>query len=185
MQLTLEQVMPEPPEIGIADASFQRARTGGDGIGLTRHGKGSILQVIVNLDSLPSSVLIASAGSPGESRLLAESITDNPKILPRILIGDKAYDTDYLRELCDQHDTFLVSKPRKGRVDYTERLSEYEKLDGSIRIRWPVERLFAWLTAYRGVVTRYARTLHNHAQATYLALAQIIVSQTDKRGFSD
>ncbi len=147
-QLMLERVMPEPDQRGIIDATFMRGRLGGDGIGLTRHGKGSILQVIVNMDSIPTLMHTSPAG-PGECKLIKQLLAEYEIELPVELLGDAAYDCDEFASMLNQRDCELIPKTSKRRLDYDER----EKLaHARIRQRWPVERFFAWLSAWQAFI---------------------------------
>lgn len=67
----LEEITKALPEPAIAhvDATFVRSRGGGgDLVGLTRHGKGSKIQVMVGPDSLPLAFQLTSA-NPNESTI--------------------------------------------------------------------------------------------------------------------
>jgi transposase len=157
------------------DDTFLRARSGGDGVGVTRVGKGCCLQVLCDLDSLPASAHVYAAG-PAEARGLERLLT--PARTPKLLIGDAAYDTNRLRALVDESDCVLITSR-----DYGRRL---RSRDGALarelarHWRWRVERLFAWLGAYRRVLTRWEKSLHNFTEIVYLALADIIVKHRRK-----
>lgn len=171
----LERVMPEIGETAFVDATFIRARSGGDDIGLTRHGKGCVLQVIVNETGEPGAARLQHAG-PGERSMLKAMIAELDLALPAQLIADAGYDANQLSEDLASLDCELIARPSRSRRDYVARR---EKTRASLKKRWIVEALFSWLANWRGTTTRYAKTLHNHAQATWLALTHIILK---KRG---
>lgn len=78
------------------DGTFSKARGGGDGIGLTKAGKGVKIMVLVDARGLPVAVTTGSA-SPHESTLvqgLFEFMLSDQT--PERIIGDKAYDSDGL-----------------------------------------------------------------------------------------
>lgn len=74
--------------------AFVKARSGGDGIGTTKAGKGVKIMVLVDAQGLPVAVTTGSA-SPHESRL-AQGLFDFmlTKAMPERIIGDRAYDSD-------------------------------------------------------------------------------------------
>ena len=73
------------------------------------------------------------------------------KSKPKILLGDKAYDSDRLdAELADRG-IEMISPNKKNRITPTQdgrKLRRYKR-------RWMVERAFAWLNSYRRTVTRW------------------------------
>lgn len=97
------------------DATFIRARTAGEEIGLTRHGRGSVLQVICDWRSRPVTWACTAAG-PGEARR-AMNLIDTLKPVP-ILIGDRAYRAGYLHAKLAEQGTRsyapLLSNDRKA-----------------------------------------------------------------------
>jgi transposase len=75
------------------DATFSKARQGGDGIGVTRVGKGVKIMLLVDANGLPVAAYTTSA-APHENRLvqgLFDFMASADK--PERIIGDKAYDT--------------------------------------------------------------------------------------------
>jgi transposase len=78
------------------DATFSKAKGGGDGIGLTRVGKGVKIMVLVDARGLP--VAVDSAPANRSESHLVQQLFDfmlSSEAPPR-LIGDKAYDSDPL-----------------------------------------------------------------------------------------
>jgi hypothetical protein len=79
------------------DATFVRSRGGGEElVGLTRHGKGSKIQALVDEDSMPLMFQLTSA-NPNESTI-THSLLEDVDELPDIVVADKAYDYDFLRD---------------------------------------------------------------------------------------
>ena len=98
-----------------------------------------------------------------ESRFIEEK--------PRILIGDKAYDSDKLdQHLVLKHAITLVAPHRSGRAKTQDGrfLRRYKR-------RWKVERLFAWLFNFRRLVVRYERYDTNFLGLLHLACAMILL----------
>lgn len=76
------------------DATFVRSRGGGEElVGLTRHGKGSKIQALVDEDSMPLMFQLTSA-NPNESTI-THSLLEDVDELPDIVVADKAYDYDF------------------------------------------------------------------------------------------
>ena len=166
----LSQLLRPTTDQAIVDASFIRARSGGDGIGLTRHGKGLVLQVITDMDGDLIAARMQAAG-PSERSMILSLVKELDLELPDELIADAGYDSNALADSLATLGCTLTARPSRSRKDYRERR---DKTREKILKRWPVERLFAWLSGYRGVTTRYAKSLQNHAQATWLAFAEIL-----------
>ncbi len=124
---------------------------------------------------LPLAIGIASA-SPHEVKVveaaLDESFIDE---LPERLVGDKAYDSDALdQRLWDDRGIKLISPHRRGRkrpaTQDGRELRRYKR-------RWQVERLFAWLHAFRRIVTRYERKAENFLGFLHIACSVILLRQ--------
>ena len=82
------------------DATFVRARTSGEDVGLTRHGKGSKVQAIFDWRSMPVAWQLQAAG-PGEGQTAQAWLpTLTPRERPAILVMDRAYRARGLHELC-------------------------------------------------------------------------------------
>ena len=71
---------------------------------------------------------------------------------PKMLIGDRAYDSNDLRAKMNQKSVELIVPYRRNRkyniTQDRRKLRRYRK-------RWKVERFFAWLHNYRRCVVRY------------------------------
>lgn len=169
---------PAPP--GRRTAGFKRGFRGrnlcgrekrGLGIGPTKRGKGTKITAIAAGHSLPLAVSVQAA-SPHESQLVEEvlghSFLDQ---LPARLIGDKAYDSDGLdRELKEKYDIELIAPHRRDRKVPTQdgrALRRYRR-------RWQVERLFAWLHAFRRLVTRWEYHVENFFGMVRLGCLKIL-----------
>jgi transposase len=98
-ELVMNTLRSELPTAQIAhlDATFVRSRGGGEElVGLTRHGKGSKIQAMVNEDSMPLMFQLTSA-NPNESTITRTLLEDVDE-LPPVVVADKAYDYDFLRD---------------------------------------------------------------------------------------
>jgi len=150
------------------DASFNRARGGGEGLGLTRHGKGVKLQVLCGSDSIPRAFALAPAGL-GETSLSSVTLDSQFAGPPvRWLLADRAYDSN----------PWHASNLERGISSWAPRLSTRKTAslrDEGLREHYPtrfsVERLFAWLAAWRRLATRYERDTRRYQAWVELALA--------------
>lgn len=138
------------------DGTFCKAKGGGDGIGLTKAGKGVKIMVLVDARGLPVAVHTASA-SPHESRLVQQLFdfmltVENPERV----VGDKAYDSDALDEELADEGVELIA-PHRG-----NRKPEHKTQDGRAlrryKRRYTVERTIAWLQHFRRLCIRWERS---------------------------
>ena len=159
------------------DASFSKAKGGGDGIGLTRVGKGVKIMVLVDAQGLPAAVNTASANQ-AESHL-AQRLFDFmiPATLPERVVGDKAYDSDALDQILSEPGIDLIAPHRSNRRP------ENKTQDGRplrrYKRRWTVERTIAWLQNYRRLCIRWERSAalfqaFLHFSCTLLLLRQVL-----------
>ena len=107
--------------------------------------------VISDRFGLPVAARIAS-GPRNEQKLVVETIDARfTKAFPRLLIGDKAYDSDQLDEQLRREGIEMIAPHRGTRKRKTQdgrRLRRYER-------RWIVERFFAWLQWRRRLLVRW------------------------------
>lgn len=127
--------------------------------------------VISDRSGLPIAARIAS-GPRNEQKLVVETIDARfTKALPRLLIGDKAYDSDPLDAELKQRGIELIAPhhPRRRRKTQDgRRLRRYRR-------RWHVERLIAWLLRHRRVHTRYESKAGNFMGFVWLACVRILI----------
>jgi hypothetical protein len=125
------------------DATFSKARGGGDGVGVTRVGKGVKIMVLVDARGLPVAVDTAAAG-PHESKLVQRlfdfMLTEQTP--PRV-IGDKAYDSDQLDKQLTERGVELIAPHRANRKP--ENVTQDRRPLRRYRRRWTVERSIAWI----------------------------------------
>jgi transposase len=129
---------------------------------------------VADRSGLPIAVGIES-GQRNEQKLVVGTLKQSflRRQLPKILIGDKAYDSDPLdRELAAMGiDMVSPHHPRRRRKTQDGRkLRRYKR-------RWKVERLFAWIFRFRRLVTRYEHKAENFLGLLKLACAQILWRQ--------
>ena len=83
------------------------------------------------------------------------------------LLGDKAFDVDWIRADLDARGAAAVIPPeasRKGRFDFDRAMYGW---------RHPIENTFAKLKEFRAVATRYDKTDTSYAATIHLAAAVI------------
>ena len=138
------------------DATFSKAKGGGDGVGLTKAGKGVKIMVLVDARGLPVAVDTASANH-AENRLVQQLFSFMlPSQTPPRVIGDKAYDSDALDAELAAKGVELISPHRRNRRP------ENKTQDGRplrrYKRRWTVERTIAWLQHFRRLCIRWERS---------------------------
>jgi transposase len=106
---------------------------------------------ITDANGLPVSIWTTSA-SHHEVKLVEQSLDWMMVNRPKMLIGDRAYDSNELRAKMNQKSVELIVPYRRNRkyniTQDKRKLRRYRK-------RWKVERFFAWLHNYRRCVIRY------------------------------
>lgn len=122
-------------------------------------------------NGLPIAVGIAS-GERHETKLVYETLWKRfVAPLPERLIGDKAYDSIALERSLKVSGVELIVPHRATRKNKTQdgrKLRRYRR-------RWHIERLFAWLQAFRRIVTRYERKAGNFLAFLKLACAVVLL----------
>lgn len=138
------------------DATFSKARGGGDGFGVTKAGKGVKIMVLVDARGLPVAVTTGSA-SPHESRLV-QGLFDFMLTArdPERIIGDKAYDSDLLDDDLPQQGVEMIAPHRRSRTP------AHATQDGRplrrYKRRWTVERTISWFQNFRRLCIRYEKS---------------------------
>lgn len=153
------------------DATFAPAKGGGAGVGLTRKGKGTKTQIIVDAQGIPIGVSLDSAGV-GETAMVQQTLDLFEEDLhPKRLVGDKAYDSDPLDELLFDLGIEMVAPHRKNRRP--ENRTQDGRALRRYRHRWIVERTFAWLGHHRKLLVRHEKILSLFLAFTLLGCLMI------------
>jgi transposase len=138
------------------DGTFAKARGGGDGVGLTKAGKGVKIMVLVDARGLPVAVETASAG-PHETQLVQRLFDFMlPEEKPQRIIGDKAYDSDALDAELDAQGIELIA-PHRGNRKPQHKTQDARKLRRYKR-RWTVERTIGWIQHFRRLCIRWEKS---------------------------
>jgi transposase len=159
------------------DATFSKARGGGDGVGVTRVGKGVKIMVLVDARGLPVAVDTTSAG-PHESKLV-QRLFDfmlTRETPPRV-IGDKAYDSDELDEQLAERGVEMIAPHRANRKP--ENVTQDRRPLQRYRRRWTVERSIAWIQNFRRLCIRWEKSTKLfqgflHLACTFLLLRPVL-----------
>ena len=157
------------------DATFSKARGGGDGVGLTKAGKGVKIMVLVDARGLPVAVTTGSAG-PHESTLvqgLFEFMLTAEE--PERIIGDKAYDSDALDDDLDNECIELIAPHRKSRRP--ENVTQDGRPLRRYKRRWKVERTIAWFQNFRRLCIRYEKSTMLFQGFLHLGCSIILLKQ--------
>ncbi len=121
---------------------------------------------------LPVSIVLAAA-NPHEIKLVEATIAQRfTRQVPKVLIGDRAYDSDKLDGLLRRHRIRLVAPHKLNRVKPVTQ--DGRELRRQQR-RWKVERLNAWLKNYRKLAVRYERKGTHFLNFAYLAVMLILL----------
>jgi transposase len=153
------------------DATFAPAKGGGPAVGLTRKGKGSKIQLIVDNQGVPLGVAVDSA-SVGETAMVQQTLDlFAPDALPQRLIGDKAYDCDALDETLAELGIEMIAPHRKNRRPETK--TQDGRAARRYRHRWIVERTIAWLGNHRRLLVRSEKKLSLFMAFTLLGCLMI------------
>jgi transposase len=126
---------------------------------------------VADRSGLPIAVGIES-GPRNEQKLVVGTLKKSflRKQLPKILIGDRAYDSDPLDAELAAMGVEMIAPPhprRRNKLPDGRKLRRYKR-------RWKVERLFAWIFRSRRLVTRYEEKAQNYLGLLQLACAQIL-----------
>ena len=93
---------------------------------------------------------------------------------PKRLIGDRAYDSDPLRQRLAEMGIELIVPHRKGRK---KRPTQDGRPLRRYKRRWKVERLFAWLGKYRRLVVRWDHNVNIYRAFVLIGIIMMLVNQ--------
>lgn len=157
------------------DATFTKARGGGDDIGPTKAGKGVKIMVLVDARGLPVAVTTGSA-SPHESKpvqgLFEFMLTLDT---PWRIIGDKAYDSGALDEELDDEAIEMIAPHRANRKP--ENVTQDARPLRRYKRRWTVERTISWFQNFRRLCIRYEKSTMLFQGSLHLGCSIILLKQ--------
>ena len=108
------------------------------------------------------------SAAPHEQMLIRTTLERLPGH-PKRLIGDKAYDSNRLREDFQQREIELIAPARNGRI---KKVQDGRSLRRN-RHRWKIERTFSWLSHYRRLVVRWETNDKMYQAFVHIACALI------------
>ncbi|MFE7382111.1 IS5 family transposase [Streptomyces zhihengii] len=152
------------------DGSHVRALKGGSRRPLARIAPGSKHHLIVDRHGTPLAVTLTGGNRHDVTQLLPlldavppiRDLRGRPRRRPRRLYGDRGYDFDKYRRLLWKYGIKLMIA-RRGVAHGS----------GLGKVRWVVERVFAWLHQFKRLRTRYERRADLHQGLLELACSLI------------
>ena len=152
---------------------LQQGQKRGSAVRYDRRGKGCYIMAIADRHGLPLAVHVAGAGAH-ESGLVEATLQQRfLSTPPQRLIGDKAYDSAKLTSSLRSHyHTQLIAPHRDNRC---RKATQDGRCLRRERLRWRVERFFAWLQNFRRLVTRWERRAENYLGMIHLGCLKILL----------
>ena len=133
-------------------------------MGRSRGGLTTKIHALVDADGLPIALKLTE-GQAHDGRSAADMLDNLSE--GQILLGDRAYDSDGLREGAAERGAWANIKPMPNRRNVPA-FSAY-----LYRKRNAVERFFNKIKHYRGVATRYDKRADNYLAGVKLASTRI------------
>jgi transposase len=171
--------------IAFLDGSFVPAKNGGAGVGLTRKGKGTKWMLVVDGHGLPLGFHLAGANQ-AEVRLAEQTLDSirvtrprgRPKRRPAKLVADRAYDSRPFRQLLRRYGIQMcIPAKRRPRRWRAKRGRPVVARKEDYRLRYTVERSFAWLGTYRRLLIRWERYLSIYRSFFACAIMRLCVAR--------
>ena len=128
--------------------------------------------VIVDAHGLPIAIHTERA-DVHETKLVQPALDRRfVRQLPQRLGGDKAYDSDVLRNTLARQDIELIARHRANRI---KPATQDGRKARRLARRWKVERTNAWLKAFRRLRVRYEWRAANFEALVLLACAIVLL----------
>lgn len=117
--------------------------------------------------------LVTTLSSPHEVSLVQATLDEIVTVgQPRRIIGDRAYDSDPLDNALAAQGIEMIAPHRRNRKRKATQdgrpLRRYHR-------RWKIERLFAWLNAFKRTMARWDRFHENFTAFVHLAFSMILL----------
>src|SRR5215467_8512500 len=145
------------------DGSFAPAKKGGEKVGLTRKGKGTKWMLVVDGNGLPLGFHLDGANR-AEVRLAEQTLDTirvarprgHPKQRPQKLVADRGYDSRaFRRVLRGRGIRMCIPSKRRPATWKAKRGRPIVARQDDYRLRFKVERSFAWLGNFRRLLIRW------------------------------
>ena len=141
-------------------------------MGKTKRGKGTKLMVIADASGLPLALHTDSA-SPHEVTLVQATLNEIVTVgQPRRIIGDRAYDSDPLDNALATQGIEMIAPHRRNRK---RKATQDGRPLRRYRRRWKIERLFAWLNAFKRTMARWDRCHERFTAFVHLAFSMVLL----------
>ncbi len=146
------------------DASTVKSPLGGEKTGpnpTDRGKKGTKRSIIVDGNGVPIS-LVLSGANVHDSKLLKDNLErkilnkHEQSVYPDYLCGDKAYDSEELRDEIENHGMNPKIKHRSKEIE------EKKRQPNKKARRWVVERTFSWFNKFRRALIRWEKKSDNY-----------------------
>jgi len=165
----LGEFLIEPKGEMLTDATFIECKAPIAERDWTKIGDGLKLQAVTSKDGRFSFFSVGSA-RPHESKVLLD-LMEEMDSLPSKLLGDAAYATEDLRSYAATRGCKVVTTAYYGNTSKAKKLTP--AMRRALKIRWAIERSFAWLKSFLGVATCRSRSLATYFVGLSLAIATI------------
>jgi transposase len=145
------------------DGSFAPAKKGGDQVSLTKKGKGTNWMLVIDGNGLPLGFHLASA-TTAEVKLAEQTLDTvrvprlrgRPKQRPEKLVADRGYDRRALHRALRQRGIRMCIPPKRRPKHWkAKRGRPVVARKDDYRLRYKVERSFAWLGNFRRLLIRW------------------------------
>jgi transposase len=165
------------------DGSFVPAKRGGEQVGLTRKGKGTKWMLVVDGHGLPLGFHLDSANR-AEVRLAQQTLDTikvarprgRPKQRPEKVVADRGYDSRALRQALRRRGIRMCIPPKRRPPTWkAKRGRPVVARTGDYRLRYTVERSFAWLGNFRRLLIRWERMFVVYRSFFEVALLMLCV----------
>lgn len=149
--------------VAFLDGSFAPAKKGGEGVGLTRKGKGTKWMLVTDGNGLPLGFHLASAAC-AEVRLAAATLDTvsvmrprgRPRRRPAKLVADRGYDSRAFRQALRRRGIRMCIPPKRRPATWrAKRGRPVVARNEDYRCRFTVKRSFAWLGNFRRLLIRW------------------------------
>src|SRR5215469_9498447 len=167
--------------MALLDGSFVPAKKGGDKVGLTKKGKGTKWMLVVDGHGLPLGFHLDSANT-AEVKLAGQTLDTigvarprgRPKCRPDKHVADRGYDSRGFRCALRRRSIRMCIPPKRRPKNWRARRGRpvvARKED--YRLRYTVERTFAWLGNYRRLLIRWE--YHVGVYRSFFAVAVMLL----------
>lgn len=147
------------------DATFAPAKGGGAGVGKTRKGKGTKIEIVSEANSLPLSLTLAEANQaevtlalPTVDKIRIPKRRGRPRKRPTRICADKGYDSMPLRRALRKRGIKSAILERTSKKQKRRKRGPKPHCPKVIYAqRYKVERTFAWLGNFRRTLIRWEK----------------------------